>query len=165
MVQWIDLWLLDEALLRGLVATLLDVFPAVRVYHPIPSSLYFLASDTRLDVEAAAERGLALAPKVVSSRGVRLPEDVAAALVLDENGARRFAEGASLNTDDHNRLAARGANRRSGALDSRALVHWLMSRDELARADLERARALNPSFRPWQERFKDFEKMFFGIGP
>jgi tetratricopeptide (TPR) repeat protein len=51
------------------------------------------------------------------------------------------------------------------ALDSRALVHWLMSRDELARADLERARALNPSFRPWQERFKDFEKMFFGIGP
>jgi tetratricopeptide (TPR) repeat protein len=51
------------------------------------------------------------------------------------------------------------------ALDSRALAHWLMSRDELARADLERARALNPSFRPWQERFKDFEKMFFGIDP
>ena len=51
------------------------------------------------------------------------------------------------------------------ALDSRALAHWLMSRDELARADLERARALNSSFRPWQERFKDFEKMFFGIDP
>ena len=51
------------------------------------------------------------------------------------------------------------------ALDSRALAHWLMSRDELARADLERARALNPSFRPWQERFKDFERMFFGIDP
>jgi tetratricopeptide (TPR) repeat protein len=51
------------------------------------------------------------------------------------------------------------------ALDSRALAHWLMSRDELARADLERARALNPSFRPWRERFKDFEKMFFGIDP
>ena len=49
------------------------------------------------------------------------------------------------------------------ALDSRALAYWLMSRDELARADLERARALNPSFRPWQERFKDFEKMFFGF--
>jgi tetratricopeptide (TPR) repeat protein len=51
------------------------------------------------------------------------------------------------------------------ALDSRALVYWLMSEDELARADLERARALNPSFRPWQERFKDYEKTFFGIDP
>ena len=49
------------------------------------------------------------------------------------------------------------------ALDSRALVHWLMSRDNLARDDLERARALDPSFRPWQERFKDFEALFFGI--
>lgn len=51
------------------------------------------------------------------------------------------------------------------ALDSRALVFWLMSRDQFARADLERARALDPSFRPWQERFKEFEKMFFGIDP
>lgn len=51
------------------------------------------------------------------------------------------------------------------ALDSRALVYWLMSEDELARTDLKRARALNPSFRPWQERFKDYEKTFFGIDP
>jgi tetratricopeptide (TPR) repeat protein len=51
------------------------------------------------------------------------------------------------------------------ALDSRALVHWLMSQDELARADLERAHALDPSFRPWQERFKEFEKLVFGIDP
>lgn len=50
-------------------------------------------------------------------------------------------------------------------LDSRALVFWLSSRDELARADLERARALDASFPPWQARFKDFEKLAFGIDP
>jgi len=51
------------------------------------------------------------------------------------------------------------------ALDSRALVYWLMSRDDMARADLERARALDATFPPWQERFKDFERIVFGIDP
>jgi len=51
------------------------------------------------------------------------------------------------------------------ALDSRALVYWLMSQDELARADLERARTLDSSFRPWQERFKEFETLMFGFEP
>lgn len=51
------------------------------------------------------------------------------------------------------------------ALDSRALVFWLMSRDDLARADLARARNLDSSFPPWQERFKEFEKLVFGIDP
>lgn len=51
------------------------------------------------------------------------------------------------------------------ALDSRAFVFWLMSRDDLARADLERARLLDPSFPSWQERFREFEKLVFGIDP
>lgn len=48
-------------------------------------------------------------------------------------------------------------------LDSRALVYWLLGKDDLARADLARARELNETFRPWEERFRDFRKMFFGI--
>jgi len=48
-------------------------------------------------------------------------------------------------------------------LDSRALVYWLLGKDDLARADLARARELNATFPPWEERFRDFRKMFFGI--
>ncbi len=48
-------------------------------------------------------------------------------------------------------------------LDSRALVYWLLGRDNEAQADLLRARELNRTFPHWEERFRDFRKMFFGI--
>ncbi len=125
LVQWIGLALVDAELLRTLVATLLDVFPELRVYQPVPSSLYFVASDAPLAGEAAAAGPLAAAPPLVAERGVRLPEDVAATLVLDTVGARRFAAGAARNTDDHNRLASRAAGLGRAALDPAALRRLL----------------------------------------
>jgi len=111
-VQWIGLSLVDAPLLRTLVATLVETFPHVRVYRPHWSAVLFLASEAPLPVEERAARALAQAPADFALHGLAVPEDVAAALVLDEKGARRFASGAALNTDDHNLLAARGARLR-----------------------------------------------------
>lgn len=105
-VQWIGSTFVDEPLLRTLVATLGDVFPYVRVYRPEVGSVLFLASDRPLPVEDDAVRALAATPADFARVGVRTPEDVAMALALDEAGARRFGQGARLNTDDRNLLAA-----------------------------------------------------------
>ena len=120
-VQWIGLGFVDAPLLRTLVATLLDVFPAVRVYQPMPGAVLFLASDADLPMEARAAQALAAAPADFARYGLRLPEDVAAACVLGDDGARRFAAGAPLNTDDHNLLAARSARLGARALFAKGL--------------------------------------------
>jgi spermidine synthase len=124
-VQWIGLAFVDGPLLKTLVATLLDVFPAVRLYQPVPGALLFLAADTDRPVEASAARALAAAPAEFARFGVRLPEDVAAACVLGAEDARRFADGAPLNTDDHNRLAARSPGLGARALEARGLRRLL----------------------------------------
>jgi tetratricopeptide (TPR) repeat protein len=46
------------------------------------------------------------------------------------------------------------------SLDSRALVYWLLEKHGAARQDLERAREIDPRFPTWQERFREFERMF-----
>jgi spermidine synthase len=107
LVQWMALSFVDDSLLRTLVATLVEVFPHVRVYHPDTGGLLFLASDRPLAVEANAGRAIASAPDDFAELGVFGPEDVAAALVLDEEGARAFSAGAPVNSDDRNLLEMR----------------------------------------------------------
>ena len=53
-VQWMNVIFMDEDLLRSLTATLLSVFPEVRVYRPDPNTVVFLASDAPLDLELRA---------------------------------------------------------------------------------------------------------------
>ena len=106
LVQWMGLQLVDEPLLRTLVATLLEVFPHVRVYQP-GTGLLFLASERPLEMERSASDALAAAPASFAELGLHGTEDVAAALVLDEAGARAFSAGAPVNTDDRNHLQMR----------------------------------------------------------
>ena len=134
-VQWIGLGFVDGALLRTLVATLLDVFPTVRLYQPAPGALLFLASDADLPMDALAAQALATAPADFARHGLRLPEDVAAACVLGTEDARSFAAGAPLNTDDHNLLAARSAGLGSRALFARGLGHLLKPYPPLVQTD------------------------------
>lgn len=105
--QWMALRFLDEALLRGMLATLLDVFPHVRVYHPVPGGLLFLASEAPLRVEEGAERALRASPRAFTSLGVYRVEDVRAAWLLDESASRAVAAGGLVNRDDHNPLQMR----------------------------------------------------------
>ncbi len=108
LVQWMGARFVDEPLLQALVGTLVQVFPHVRVYQR-SGALYFLASDRSLDVETRARQAIADAPAFYARLGVFGPEDLAAALMLDEAGSRAFSQGARPNTDDHNRVRMRSA--------------------------------------------------------
>jgi spermidine synthase len=107
-VQWIGLPFVDEALFRSMLATLLDVFPHVRVYAPPPyGSILFLSSAEPFDMDDSVPRALAASPGPFAELGVQVPEDVTASLVLDEAAVVELARGAPLNRDGHNRLASR----------------------------------------------------------
>ena len=107
LIQWMGLRFVDLELSRILVASLLDVFPNVRVYLPSPGGMLLLASQSPLALESEVARALARDPMVLARLGVFGPADVAAALVLDEQGARDFAAGAPVSTDDFNLLQTR----------------------------------------------------------
>lgn len=107
-VQWMNVLFMDEDLMRSMTATLLNVFPEVRVYRPDPNTVIFLASELPLNVEQQlAETGLPLrnAPLHYARFGINCLEDLVNALVLESDGARQLASGARLITDDDNRIA------------------------------------------------------------
>ncbi len=104
-VQWMGLQFVDESLLRSLIATLLDVYPYLRLYQADPASLLFVASVAPLDFESQVEAVVAADPDSYARFGVRVKEDLAAALVLDETGARALSKNAPIVTDDHNLFA------------------------------------------------------------
>jgi spermidine synthase len=104
-VQWMGMQFVDESLLRSLIATLLDVFPHVRLYQADRSSLLFVSSAAPLELEDQVAAIVALDPDGYARAGIRVKEDLAAAWVLDEEGARALSEGAPLVTDDLNLFA------------------------------------------------------------
>lgn len=106
--QWMSAEFVDAELLRSLVATLLDVFGNVRLYHGGSGALFLLASDAPLQFEfelARTGRPLSANPLYYSYLGLNGVEDFVAALMLDEDGAARFAAGARPSTDDSNLMA------------------------------------------------------------
>ncbi|HEY5658596.1 MAG TPA: fused MFS/spermidine synthase, partial [Myxococcota bacterium] len=124
-VQWIGVRFVDESLLRSLLATLTEVFQNVEVYRPSPAALLFAASDAPFDVIAGARAALGAAPDDFARYGLHRMEDVAAALVLDAEGARELARGATVNTDDFNLLATRSPRLGDAVLDVEATSRLL----------------------------------------
>jgi hypothetical protein len=113
MVQWMGLQFIDEELFASILATLTSVFDHVRVYSPPPgAAALFLASNSPLDTEAAAARALAADPEAFAPLGLRLPEHVTAALVLDEQGVAALAAGATPIRDDNNPLQTRAGRQK-----------------------------------------------------
>lgn len=104
-VQWMGLQFVDEDLMRSLLATLLAVFPHVRVYEADPGSVLLVSSADPFELESRAEAVMTRDPATFASAGLRVREDLAAALVLDEAGGRALAAGAPIATDDENRFA------------------------------------------------------------
>ena len=107
LIQWMGLAFVDTFLVKSLVATLLEVFPHVRVYQPGLGAIVLLASPAPLDVESGAAKAIAQDPDSFATLGIFAPEDLAATLVLDEAASRRFAVGSAINQDDKNFLQAR----------------------------------------------------------
>lgn len=155
-VQWIGITFVDEALLRSIVATLLEVFPEVAVFRPISGSVLFAGSNAKIDPVMTSKIALSESRSDYTRYGLRHTEDLIAGWSLDLKGAKGFASGADINTDDHNQLATRSAGLGNDALrvqlanqlfapfdplPSRAaefkttyLVRRLAARTELARA-------------------------------
>jgi spermidine synthase len=137
-VQWMNVIFMDEGLLKSLTATLLAVFPEVRVYRPDPNTIVFLASDKPLDLERQLARtGMPLraAPLHYARFGLNNVEDLVAALVLDADGARRIASGAPLITDDENRIATSNVFERARGMNGETSGRALAAYDPLQRAD------------------------------
>jgi spermidine synthase len=132
-LQWINSQFVDEELLQSLCATILDVYPHVRIYQWAPQVLFFVASDQPMDVERqilTTGRPFRDAPLFYLELGVATVEDVVAALMMDEQGVREFAAGSRVITDDFNMMA----------MESAALMR------EGRELDLEK---LANTFRPW----------------
>ena len=109
--QWIQLYGMRPEDLRSLVATFAAAFPRVAMFWGIPGrDLVLLGSDAALGVdvarlEAALSRATVAADLArIDIRGV---EDLLAFYLTDDAGARAFAAGAPLNTDDNGRIEFR----------------------------------------------------------
>ena len=120
-VQWMNVIFMDEDLLRSLTATLLSVFQEVRVYRPDPQHHRVPRQRPRRSTSSSSSRATGLplrdAPLHYARFGINNAEDLVAALVLDADGARRFAAGAPLITDDDNRIATSSVYERGRGLN------------------------------------------------
>lgn len=130
-VQWIGLAFVDEALLRSIVATFLEVFPEVAVFRPVVGAVLFAASNAKFDPVMTTALALAASPSDYSRYRIWRTEDLIAGWSLDLKGARSFAEGADLNTDDRNQLATRSAGLGNQALRVRRANQILSHFDPL----------------------------------
>jgi spermidine synthase len=108
-VQWIGIAFVDEALLKSIIATLLDVYENVSVFRPVSGSFLFAASNGELDPVKTSQLALDATLSDFSRFGLSHPEDLMAGWNLDSGAARRFSAGAHINTDDRNHLATRSA--------------------------------------------------------
>jgi len=107
-LQWMNSRFVDERLLKSVCATMLDVFPQVRLYQPSSGLLLFVASPAELDPERQIQltgRPLRDGFSEYQWLGLNDVHDVVAALTLDTEAMREFARGAQVNTDDVNLLA------------------------------------------------------------
>ncbi|MDG2407710.1 MAG: fused MFS/spermidine synthase, partial [Pirellulales bacterium] len=104
-VQWIDINFVSQPLLKSLGATLLDVFPYVRLYRPADNALVFLASNAPIALESSLAQGDHSMSDFYNRRGLHDVHDLAAMLTFTTEQLASYCENAPLNTDDSNLLA------------------------------------------------------------
>src|SRR5262249_5248507 len=92
-----------------------------------------VASKQPLDVMATAPEGIAQAPATWASLGVRIPEDLLAAQVLDGEGSAELARGSALNTDRLNLFQTRSPRVLSHPLTTAAADRAFASVDSVRR--------------------------------
>jgi len=109
---------LDESLLRSLVVTLRNTFEHVEIYQPqAATGILLIASAAPITSFEEIERALAGAPDDFARFGFHDIGDVVLARVVDDEGTRALALGATPISDDHNLLAARASRLGDQALD------------------------------------------------
>jgi spermidine synthase len=136
-LQWINAQYVNEELLKTLAATMADVFSNVRLYQPLPNVLLFLGANGTLDIEPEIVQSKSLAEFAHNDYrqvGIASAEDIASALMLDNDRLRLFAAGAIINTDNRNMLATHSLPRGDG-MGAVGLRDLLRSRDALLHRD------------------------------
>ncbi len=119
LVQWVGGEFVDLAMVQSMVATLAEHFAHVQVYR----GLLFVASNDPLPLpdgdpgRSARERA-----------GIHRPSDLAASLLIDEEGAREFAADAPLTRDDRNLLQMRAIRVWRAPAEERAALADAMNR-------------------------------------
>jgi spermidine synthase len=134
-VQWIGLAFVDETLMRSLIATLGRVFPHVQVFLPVPGGVLFAASRSPFGVGDATRQAIRDAPEHLARYGVLVPEDLAAAQILDDAGCAAMGRDALINTDDHNYLSTRSARIGDNQLETSELVAMAKPYEPLVRIE------------------------------
>jgi len=133
-VQWVGLPFIDEPLARSLVATLRAVFPEVQVYA-VRSALFLVASREPLAPAEGLREARRIDAEPFDELGLLGPEELAAHLVLDGEGARRFAGDAPVSTDDRNLLQMRARDALRDPLTSDGLRALIAPIDPLSPPD------------------------------
>ncbi len=137
-LQWMNVNFVDAELFASLGATLMDVFPHVRVYRPDPLLILFLGSRSPLDIEAELARTgepLASFPEYFAGLGVFSTVDVLTALCADKTGLEKLCAGAPLNTDNRNLLATESPKILRSPLGVLGADRYLRSVDPLLAPD------------------------------
>lgn len=147
-LQWMNSQFVDEVLLRSLTATMLDVFPYVRMYRWDPEVLFLVGSRQSINPEVDLIRtGRPLNDDILDyfEKGVGGVEDLVAALAMDQENAQRFASGGQIITDNNNLMATRSARvmNTSQALRGSRLESLLANYDPILSADSEVRKSLN----------------------
>ena len=129
MLQWIGTGFVDQYLARSMVATVQDVFASVRVFL-VGDSIFIAGSNQRMnslnDLLNVAGKDASIIDRTHWYK-MQFVEDFAASLVLDEEGAAQFANGAPLSTDDHNLMATHSSrllDDRHASLDAKPETIW-----------------------------------------
>jgi len=130
--QWMGLPFVDEPLLRSLVATLSSVFRYVVVFYPAAGSVLFAGSDEPLALLPGARRAIEDQPGALARYGFYNVEKLMSGILLDEEAAAAFGEGAPLITDDHNLLASQSSRiERKRQMDLGSLMRLVGENDAL----------------------------------
>lgn len=107
-VQWMDVSLANEQMMKNLAATLADVFPNVRLYRPYAEMMLFVASEKEVEPEVdliGNPEGFERYRTEVELAGVRSPMFLLRALLMDDQALREFASGGEVVTDNDNRFS------------------------------------------------------------
>ena len=163
-LQWMSTEFVDMTLMKSMTASLVSVFPHVRLYCPTHDQLLFVAGKQPIDAESI-ETQSAFIPRVnrdyYLQLGITSPTDLYGILRLDTKGAKDFSSDSRPITDDRNLFATR-LPVSGDAAHTAAIAKQLAPLRPLFRDDFDRATScptLNPYsllvYRHWD--FSDAE--------
>lgn len=149
-LQWMNIKFVNPELFGSLAATLLDVFPHVRVYEPFPDNCLLVASAAPIRPEAVSQPALDVDPRNLAfyqEFGVQNPTHLLALLRIDEPELRAIANDADLITDESNLLAMQAPSLLSDE-DAKESMKAFLNAHSIYRQSSTRIRENCPTLNP-----------------